>query len=34
MGETRSADGHGMPCPYVLGAGGVESRDGGYASVL
>jgi len=31
MGATRSTDGHGMPCPYFLG---VESRDGGYTSVL
>jgi hypothetical protein len=34
MGATRSNDGHGMPCPYVLVAGGVESQHVGHASVL
>src|SRR5579863_4913560 len=34
MGAARAVDGHGMPCPYLLAASGVESRHGGYASVL
>jgi hypothetical protein len=34
LGATRATDVHGLPCPYFLRAAGVESRDGGYSSVL